>query len=112
MEVQIDKDFNKYFKASLAQMPDLKGIINKEAIKTIWQDPANSHKTLSSIIEEVYGGAVPGKRTLETTTPGGGKEPESLDYQRAVKDMTYFNQVMANPRLKAQYNEQMLKSGF
>ena len=53
-----------------------------------------------------------GKRTIETTQPGGGNDPEPLNIQRAEKDIEYFKQVMADPKKKAQYNEAMLKRGF
>lgn len=104
--------FNKAYKVALERGPEFEKIANPDVIKTLSMQPENSKKTLSKILEETYGNALSGKRTIETTTPGGGKDPEPLDYIKAQKDTNYFNEVMGNPKLKAQYNELMLKKGF
>ena len=96
----------------MERAPEFKAIANPEVIKSLAILPQNAKKTLSQILEETYGNAITGKRTIETTSPGGGKEPEPLDIKRAEKDIEYFKEVMADPKKKAQYNEAMLKRGF
>lgn len=109
---KIDEVFAEHFGKAMAEMPEFKEIVNPEVIKTLSLDPKNANKTFKQIIEETYGNALTGKRTIETTTPGGGKDTDPLDFAKARKDPAYFDTVMANPRLKAEYNDKMLKEGF
>lgn len=109
---RIDTAFNTHFDAAMEKMPEFKSVVNKEVIKALSLDRKNASKNFSQIIEEAYGNAVPGKRTIETTTPGGGKEPAPLDFEKARKDGGYFNEVMADSKLKKEYNAEMLKRGF
>lgn len=111
-KAQIDKAFNEHFNAAISTMPEFNGVVNPEVIKALSLLPQNANKTFPQLIEETYGSAVTGKRTIPTTIPGGGKEPAALDYDRAVRDTEYFKEVMANPKLKKEYNERMLASGF
>lgn len=111
-QTKIDDAFNKHYKLVMDKMPEYDGVINPDVIKTLSLAPQNASKTLPQLIEETYGNAITGKRTIEKTTPGGGKEPAPLDFSRASKDIAYFNEVMSDPKTKAQYNEQMLRKGF
>lgn len=108
----IEKAFSKAYSQAMETMPEYKEIVNANVIKMLSLDPSNANKTFPQLIEETYGNAVGGKRTIESTTPGGGKEPAPLDYNRATQDSAYFKEVMANPKLKAEYNAIMLKTGF
>lgn len=109
---KIDAAFKKGFNAAMEKMPEFEKIVNPEVIKTLSLDPRNADKTFTEIIEETYGNALTGRRTTERTTPGGGKEPAPLDYNRARKDTAYFKEVMANPKLKAEYNAKMIERGI
>lgn len=102
---EIDKAFDKHFTKALEIVPEFKDIANPDVIKALSLLPKNADKTFSQIIEETYGKAVPGRKTIEKTTPGGGKEPETVDFDRAVKDSAYYAQIMANPAMKKQYND-------
>lgn len=109
---KIDEAFKTYFDKAMGEMPEFAKIVNAEVIKTLSLDPKNSNKTMKQLIEETYGAAVPGKRTIDNTLPGGGKDTEPLNFDKARQDSEYFDVVMANPRLKAEYNEKMLKEGW
>lgn len=111
-QAKIDEAFTLHFGKAMETMPEYEKVVNPDIIKTLSLDPRNANKTFAELIEETYGNAVTGKRTIETTTPGGGKDNSPLDYQRAVKDPEYFKEVMNNPTLKKEYNDKMLKSGF
>lgn len=104
--------FNKAYEIALDRGPEFKEIANPNVIKALSKLPENSKKTVSQILEDTYGSALTGKRTIETTTPNGGKSPEPLDFDKAQKDGDYFAEVMKDPKKKAQYNELMLKKGF
>lgn len=106
---QIDGKFKVHFNKTIDSMPEYQGIVNAEVIKTLSLDPRNAKKTFAQIIEETYGNAIGGKRTLETTTPRGGHEPESVDMKRAATDEKYFEEVMANPKSKAEYNQKAME---
>lgn len=109
---KFDDAFNKQYNTALERGTEFQTIANAEVIKTLATLPQNKNKTVSQLLEETYGNALTGKRTIETTQPGGGKDPEPLDIAKAEKDINYFNEVMADPKKKAQYNDQMLKRGF
>lgn len=108
-EARINKVFGEAYSKAIESMPEFKDIANPDAIKAIALNPANAKKTLSQVIEETYGNAITGKRSIENTTkPGGGKESAELDYKRAQTDSAYFKEVMNNPKLKEQYNQKNL----
>lgn len=106
----IDNAFNTYYAAALDAAPEFKDIANAEVIKALSLLPSNSKKTFANLLEETYGKATTGKRSIDNTKPGGGNEPEPLDFARARKDNAYFAEVMANPALKKEYNARMIKS--
>lgn len=107
----IDAAFEKHFKIAMDKMPEFSEIVNPEVIKTLSLQPGNANKTFSQIIEETYGKSLTGKRTIEPTKPGGGKDAAPLDFDKARKDSEYFKEVMGNPALKKEYNAEMLKRG-
>ncbi len=107
-EQKLNESFNKVFTKTLENSPEYKDIVNPEVIKALALSPVNAKKTMSQILEETYGHLITGKRTIETTKPGGGKEPQELDYSKANSDSDYFKEVMANPKLKEEYNKKNL----
>lgn len=111
-EKKIDEAFQTHYSAALEAMPEYKDIANADVIKTLSLLPKNKDKTFPQIIEETYGKVVSssGRKTIERTSPGGGKDPAPLDFAKARKDTAYFEEVMANPTLKAEYNKRMIAS--
>lgn len=101
----VDKAFTKHFNIAMEKMSEFKDIVNPEVIKTLSLDPKNKDKTFSQIIEDTYGKSLPGRKTIEKTTPGGGKDPEEVDFDRAVRDTKYYTEIMANPAMKKKYND-------
>lgn len=101
--------FNSHLDTVLENKPEFKAIINREVIKSLAFLPQNAKKTLSQLLEETYGNAIGGKRTIETTTPRGGKDPQKIDFDKARNDPEYFKEVLADPELKRQYNENLEK---
>jgi hypothetical protein len=107
-EEKIDKAFNQHFEKVLEEMPEYKGIANKEVIKILSLNPANANKTFARIVEEAYGHLVGGKKTIETSTPRGGKnDNQEIDMSR-IKDPAYFKEIMSNPELKKKYNDGLI----
>lgn len=104
----IDKAFTKHYDAALETLPEYADIANAEVIKALSLLPANKDKTFVQLIEETYSKAITGKRTIEPTKPGGGKDPEPIDYEKARNDTKYFESIMADPAKKKEYNEHML----
>ena len=109
-DAEIAKAFDSAYKKALEIVPEYAEVANPEVIKELSLLPKNKDKTFSQIIEETYGKSVPtGRKTIERTTPGGGKEPETVDFDRARKDSKYYAEIMANPALKKQYNDGLEK---
>ncbi len=111
-EKKFDESFDNAFKKALEKGGEFKSLANKEVIKTLSKLPQNSNKTVLQLIEDTYGSALTGRATIETTRPGGGKDPEPLDFSRARKDSEYFKEIMKDPKRKEEYNKQMLEKGF
>lgn len=105
---KLDEAFTKHYNEALEKMPEYNDIANADAIKALSFLPENSKKTFAQLIEETYGKAITGKRTIETTKPGGGKDPEPIDFNRAKNDTEYFKTIMADPAKKKEYNAHML----
>lgn len=106
----IDDAFTKHYAEALKSMPEYEQIANPKVIKSLSLLKENADKTFPEIIEETYGNlASSGRTPIERTVPGGGKEPQPLDIAKALKDNDYFSEVMANPKLKAEYNKAMLE---
>jgi len=108
-EARIDKVFNQHFGETMEAMPEYKGVVNPDVIKSLSLDPKNANLTFRELIEKTYGNALGGKRTIESTVHNGGKEPQNVDYERAQQDSEYFKEVMSDPTSKKKYNEEMLR---
>lgn len=106
---EFDEAFTTHYDKTLEALPEFKDVANREVIKALVKDPANKDKTFAQILESAYGHLITGKRTIETTTPGGGKEDAEIDFDRARKDTEYFKEVMSNPHTKKKYNEALEK---
>lgn len=105
---RIDQAFEKTYTAVIAEMPEYDAIVNPEVIKQLSLQPQNKDKTFRQIIEDTYGNAISGKRTIESTN-AHPKTSGALDYNKAKSDTAYFKEVMADPKLKAEYNAKMLQ---
>lgn len=106
---KLEAAFTKHYGLAIDNMPEYKDIVNPSVIKTLSLQPQNANKTFPQLIEETYGNALTGKRTMDTTTPGGGKDAEPLDFAKANTNTSYFEKVMADPKLKAEYHLQARK---
>lgn len=102
---RIENIFKVHFEKAMAEMPEFVGVVNRDVIKTLSLDPSNANKTFQQLIEETYGNALGGKRTLETTTPRGGKTIDKVDFSLAARDQNYLKEVLSNPDTKKEYNE-------
>ena len=105
---RIEGVFKTHFEKAMAEMPEYNGVVNRDVIKSLSLDPANASKTFQQLIEDTYGNALGGKRTLEITTPRGGAKIDKVDFTRASRDQTYLSEVLANPDTKKEYNDGLI----
>ena len=108
-EEKFEAAFSTHYDAALATMPEYKEVVNREVIKQLSLLPQNANKTFAALIEETYGHVVSGKRSIETTVPGGGKDTDPIDYARAAREPEYLNAILADPVRKAEYNKDLHK---
>lgn len=101
----LNKVFEQNFNTTLDKLPEYKDIANVEVIRQMAFNPANANKTYRQLLDEAYGNAVTGRRTIETTTPRGGAKDTVLDMNRAATDGEYRRQIISDPILRKQYNE-------
>lgn len=104
-KAEMDKTFDEYYDKTIEALPEFKDVANKEVIKALAFRKENANKTFQQILEDSYGHLVQGKRTFDGTKPGSGKDNTEIDFDRARTDTEYFKTIMANPTLKAKYNE-------
>lgn len=97
--------FTQGLNKALENAPEYKDVVNVEVIKALAFNPANANKTYRQLLEEAYGNAINGRRTVETTVPRGGAKDAKLDMARAQKDAEYRKEVLRDPELRKQYNE-------
>lgn len=90
---------------TLENAPEFKDVVNVEVIKQMAFNPANANKTYKQLLEEAYGNALTGRRTIETTLPRGGAKDTKVDMRRAQTDGEYRRSVLTDPDLRKQYNE-------
>lgn len=102
---QLNAAFEKSLHDALENSPEYKDIANVEVIRQMAFNPQNKDKTYHQLLEEAYGNALSGRRTIETTTPRGGAKDSKVDIDRARTDTAYRREVLADPELKRQYNE-------
>lgn len=107
-QAKIDSAFQVGFGKAMENMSEYKDIVNPDVIKTLSLNPNNANKTFRQLIEETYGNALGGRKTIETAVPRGGNASGELDYGRAKRDSAYFKEVMSDPVLKKQYNDRMI----
>lgn len=110
-ETKLDSAFKSGFEKAMENLPEMEKVVNPKVIKTLSLQKENADKTFTQLILETYGGAIQGKATIERTTPRGGQEPQTLDFSKAQSDPAYFKEVMADPTLKKEYNDALIKSG-
>jgi hypothetical protein len=102
-----EDSFTKHFDKTIEEYPEYRDIAKKDVIRTLAFDPANSNKTFAQILEGAFGHLVTGKATLEKTQARGGKDDSPVDFEKASRDPKYFSEIMADPELKKQYNENL-----
>jgi hypothetical protein len=102
---KMEATFMEHLNKTLENSPEYKDIVNVDVIRALAFNPSNANKTYKQLLEEAYGNALTGRRTIETTTPRGGAKDDKLDMKRAQTDGQYRREVLANPELRKQYNE-------
>ncbi len=102
---QAQQTFESIYNQTLERMPEYANVIDKDSLRTLAFQKENSTLSLPQLIEKIYGRSISGKKTIETTTPRGGKDPQEIDFKLARTDMNYFNEIMADPAMKAKYNQ-------
>ncbi len=98
---KMTQKFNELYDNTLKEMPEFKGIVNKEVIKSLAFNPENAKKTLPEIMEEAYGAAVTGKKSMETSK--GGREPEVPNTKSPSKED--WDKIESDPRAKEEWSK-------
>jgi len=101
---QAEKKFEDLYSKSLSQMPEYGGLVNKDVIKTLAFNPANSKKTLPQIIEEIYGSAVKGRKSIESTH--ASRDPEKANIVNP-KDEDW-DKIENDPQTRKEWSEQTM----
>jgi DNA-binding transcriptional regulator YhcF (GntR family) len=102
-----EKKFNNLFEKTVEANPQFKGIANKDVIKQLAYNPENGKKTLSQILEDVYGHTIQGKKSMETAQPSGNRE-ESVDFTKAG-DPAVYAKIKSDPKLYKEYKDFIVK---
>lgn len=103
---KFEKKFEDLFSKTLTENPEYKEIVNKDVIKTLALNPMNAKKTLPQLLEEAYGNAVQGKKTLETGQ--AGREPEKIDFSKMTTED--YEKINSNPELKKAHSDHLFQN--
>lgn len=110
-EQNFNTKFDELYGKALDIVPDYKGIVNKDAIKSLVRLPENRNLTMSQIIEKTYNNAVKGMKTLESATPAAGKKGE-VEPDMITMDDTSWNAIKNDPTALAKYNDHILANAL
>lgn len=103
---RIEKVFAENYEKVMEESPEYKDVVNREVIKQLSLLPQNANKTFSQLIDETYGHVVSqGKRSIDRSSAGAGKQSDSKLDKSRINDPKYFKEVKDNPELLKQYRE-------
>lgn len=102
---ELNSKYDALYTTTMDANPEFKDIADKEVIKQLALNPANRSKTLPQILEQTYGKLLQGRPSIETDVSPTNPTPGKVDVDKARSDPTYFKEVMADPKMKAEYNE-------
>lgn len=107
-EEKKDKLFGQLFDSVMSNNPDLKDVVNKEVIKKLALDPANSKKKLTEIIKEVYGNVktTGTKKSFDGYQPTGDKG--DIDFTNA--DPEQMKLVGQDKKLRKEFGDHLVKN--
>jgi len=103
-QVRQDAILSEGIDKALAEAPEYKKVANTDLLKQMAMLPQNKDKTFNQLLDEAYGNAISGKRTIESTTPRGGAADVKVDMERAQRDAEYRKEILRDPEMKKQYN--------
>lgn len=112
---QSKKLFNEAFDKAVDNLgAEYKSVANKSTIEALAReaasDPDRKDLTLEQILQGAYGHLVKGtKKPVEGIRPKDGGSSMSIDYNRAKTDTEYYQEIMADPATKAEYNKDLAK---
>jgi len=110
-EIKKDEMFNKLFENAVKGKEHLANIANKDVIKALAFNPANSKKKVSELINEVYGKVAepssPDKKSLESYTPST-KKSEGIDFSNMTSDD--HDMVEKDPNLAKKYGDFLVEN--
>lgn len=98
-----EKKFSDLYTRTISDMPEYSNMVNPEVIKSLAFNPMNANKTLPQIIEETYGRAIVGRKTLETSG-GSSRRDNAGDIDFANMRDSDWEAIEADPALKAKHN--------
>jgi hypothetical protein len=107
---QGEQKLDKAIESALESSPFYKDVVNIDIIKNLARTTTDKTMTVSKLIESVYGKAVGGKKTMESSAPSSGERGESkVDFSMAG-DPAVYAQIKADPKLRKEYNEYLVKN--
>lgn len=105
-----ESKLDKAIESALESSPFYKDVVNIEIIKDLARKTTDKTMTVSTLLENVYGRAVTGKRTLESSAPSSMERGSSkVDFSQAGDPATYAH-IKSDPKLWKEYNEYLVKN--
>jgi len=98
---KMNVQFNELYSSVLKDMPEYSSIVNKSVIKSLAFNPENAKKTLPQILEEAYGAALTGKKSIETSR--FSREQESPDFDNPSKED--WDKIENDPKSKEEWSK-------
>ena len=109
--IKRDNILNDAIDKQLEAMPEYTDIAKKDIVRSLALLEENAAKTIPQILEETYGHLIQGRKTIDSGAAGRSTTDEitEIDFKRAESDGDYLKKILANPKLKKEYNDDMMK---
>lgn len=105
-----ESKLDKAIEIALENSPHYKNVANVDILKDLARKTTDKTMTVSKLLENVYGKAVTGKKTMESSAPTSGEKGNtSVDFTKAG-DPAVYAQIKSDPKLYKEYNEFVLKN--
>lgn len=105
-----ESKLDKAIEIALENSPQYRDVVNADIIKDLARKTTDKTMTVSKLLENVYGRAITGKKTIESSAPSSGERGNTnVDFTKAG-DPAVYSQIKSDPKLWKEYNEFVMKN--
>jgi hypothetical protein len=104
-----ESKLDKAIETAIENAPHYREIVNRDVLKDLARKTTDKNMTVSQLLENVYGKAVTGKKTLEPSHSTNDRGDAKVDFAKSG-DPAVYSQIKSDPKLWKEYNEYLIKN--